>query len=235
MQNKFYLYLDRRLPLAMNQSKIYFCIIKTPINNKNTGKENIMKIELLQLPYGKEDLQPVISKETLEFHHGKHLAGYVTTLGSLVKDTPMQDKTVEEIIKEAPEGPVFNNAGQIYNHTYYFAQFRKAQVDNCPQGAVAELIDSHFGGFDAFKEQFTQAGVALFGSGWVWLSLDAEGKPVISKESNAGNPVKKGHKPLLVLDVWEHSYYIDYQNRRADHLKEVWSIIDWNVINDRLK
>jgi Fe-Mn family superoxide dismutase len=140
---------------------------------------------------------------------------------------------LEEIVKTA-DGGVFNNAGQILNHNLYFTQFRAPKADNKPTGVIAQWIDKQFGSFEAFKEEFVKKGTTLFGSGWVWLSADKDGKLVITQETNASNPVQRGLRPLLTFDVWEHAYYIDYQNRRPDHLNALWQIIDWDVVNERL-
>ena len=192
-----------------------------------------MKYELIKLPYEANALEPVISKETLGFHHGKHLNAYVNNLNGLIEGTKYENMPLEEIVKTA-EGGVFNNAGQILNHNLYFTQFRAPKVDNEPTKKIGELIEKQFGSFDAFKEEFTKKGATLFGSGWVWLSVDKDGKLQITQETNAGNPVQRGFKPLLTFDVWEHAYYIDYQNRRPDHLNSLWQIIDWDVVNERL-
>jgi Fe-Mn family superoxide dismutase len=137
---------------------------------------------------------------------------------------------LEEIVKTA-EGGIFNNAGQILNHNHYFMQFRAPKPDNKPTGVIAQWIDQQFGSFEAFKEEFTKKGATLFGSGWVWLSTDKDGKLVITQETNAGNPVQRGLRPLLTFDVWEHAYYIDYQNRRPDHLAALWQIVNWDFVN----
>lgn len=194
---------------------------------------NNMKYELIKLPYEANALEPVISKETLGFHHGKHLNAYVNNLNGLIEGTKYEEMPLEEIVKTA-DGGVFNNAGQILNHNLYFTQFRAPKADNKPTGVIAQWIDQQFGSFDAFKEEFTKKGATLFGSGWVWLSVDKDGKLQITQETNAGNPVQRGFKPLLTFDVWEHAYYIDYQNRRPDHLNALWQIIDWDVVNERL-
>ena len=191
------------------------------------------KYELIQLPYEANALEPVISKETLGFHHGKHLQAYVNNLNGLIEGTKYEEMPLEEIVKTA-DGGVFNNAGQILNHNLYFTQFRAPKADNMPTGVIAQWIDQQFGSFEAFKEEFTKKGATLFGSGWVWLSVDKEGKLVITQETNAGNPMQKGLRPLLTFDVWEHAYYIDYQNRRPDHLNALWQIINWDVVNERL-
>ena len=192
------------------------------------------KFELMALPYAMEALEPVISKKTLEVHHGKHLAGYVNNLNGLLEGSSMMDLSLEQIVCQATDG-VLNNAGQILNHELYFGQFCAPKTDNVPTSPLAEAIVRDFGSFEAFKEAFQKAGATLFGSGWVWLSADKEGKLVITQEANAANPVQKGLKPLLTFDVWEHAYYLDYQNRRPDHLAALWQIVDWNVIEKRYK
>ena len=192
-----------------------------------------MKYQLIQLPYEANALEPVISKETIGFHHGKHLQAYVNNLNAAIEGTKYEDMPLEEIVKTA-EGGVFNNAGQILNHNMYFLQFRAPKADNKPTGVIAQWIDQQFGSFEAFKEEFAKKGAGLFGSGWVWLSADKDGKLVITQETNAGNPVQRGLKPLLTFDVWEHAYYIDYQNRRPDYLKALWGIVNWDVVNERL-
>ena len=190
------------------------------------------KFELMALPYAVEALEPVISKQTLEFHHGKHLAGYVNNLNGLLLGSGFEEDSLEEIVCKA-SGGVLNNAGQILNHNLYFGQFCAPKADNRPTGKLAEAIERDFGSFEAFKEAFQKGGATLFGSGWVWLSADKDGKLVITQEANATNPVQKGLKPLLTFDVWEHAYYLDYQNRRPDHLAALWQIVDWNVIAKR--
>ena len=190
------------------------------------------KFELMALPYAPEALEPVISKETIAFHHGKHLAGYVNNLNALLEGSPLAGLPLEEIVLKA-EGGMLNNAGQILNHELYFGQFNAPNADNKPIGKIAEAIARDFGLFEAFKEEFQKKGVTLFGSGWVWLSADKDGKLVITQETNAANPIQKGLKPLLTFDVWEHAYYLDYQNRRPDHLAALWQIVDWETIEKR--
>ena len=193
---------------------------------------DMTKFKLMSLPYAMDALEPVISKQTLEFHHGKHLAGYVNNLNGLLEGSPLAGLPLEEIVLKA-EGGVLNNAGQILNHNLYFGQFTAPKADNKPTGKLAEAIVRDFGSFEAFKEAFQKGGATLFGSGWVWLSADKDGKLVITQEANAANPVQKGLKPLLTFDVWEHAYYLDYQNRRPDHLAALWQIVDWEVIEKR--
>ena len=190
------------------------------------------KFELMALPYAMDALEPVISKQTLEFHHGKHLAGYVNNLNGLLEGSPLAGLPLEEIVCKA-EGGMLNNAGQILNHNLYFEQFTGEPTKSAPTGQLADAIERDFGSFEAFKEAFQKAGATLFGSGWVWLSSDKDGKLLITQETNASNPVQKGLKPLLTFDVWEHAYYLDYQNRRPDHLAALWQIVDWSVIEKR--
>ncbi len=190
------------------------------------------KFVLMVLPYAAEALGPAISRETIGFHHGKHLAAYVNNLNGLLTGSGFEEATLEEIVCKATGG-ILNNAGQVLNHELYFAQFVAKPAKTEPTGALAEAIVRDFGSFEAFKEEFQKKGATLFGSGWVWLSADQDGKLVITQEPNAANPVQKGLKPLLTFDVWEHAYYLDYQNRRPDHLAALWQIIDWDIISAR--
>lgn len=190
------------------------------------------KFTLMALPYAADALEPVISRTTLGFHHGKHLAAYVNNLNALLPGSGFEEATLEEIVCQAAGG-ILNNAGQILNHELYFGQFSALKEGNEPKGALAEAIVRDYGSFEAFKDDFQKKGATLFGSGWVWLSADKDGKLVITQEPNAANPVQKGLKPLLTFDVWEHAYYLDYQNRRPDHLAALWQIVDWNVIEQR--
>lgn len=191
------------------------------------------KFELISLPYSPNALEPVISAETIAFHHGKHLQTYVNNLNALLPGSVFEDMTLEEIVSKS-EGGIFNNAGQILNHNLYFTQFRSPRENNQPNGRIAEAIVGQFGSFDAFREEFQKKGATLFGSGWVWLSSDSDGKLVITQEPNAGNPLTKGLTPLLTFDVWEHAYYLDYQNRRPDYQAALWQLIDWDEVNRRL-
>lgn len=194
----------------------------------------IMSYSMPQLPYANDALEPTISQETINYHYGKHLQTYVNNLNSLVPNTPYAGKTVEEIVITAPDGAIFNNAGQVLNHTLYFQQFTPAPTQLEPKGKLAEAIKRDFGNFENFKDQMTQAATTLFGSGWAWLAMDKDGNLSIIKEANGSNPLRQGMKPLLGFDVWEHAYYLDYQNRRTDHLANLWKIIDWQVIENRM-
>ena len=198
------------------------------------------KFELMALPYAPEALEPVISRETIGFHHGKHLQAYVDNLNK--SPSPIGEgslgelEVLEEIVRKAPAGALFNNAGQILNHEMYFLQFKPVgEAAHEPEGALAAQIVNQWGSVEAFKAEFEAKGVGLFGSGWVWLSADADGNLIITQEQGASNPVVKGLKPLLTFDVWEHAYYLDYQNRRAAHLSALWQIVDWKVIEKRLR
>jgi Fe-Mn family superoxide dismutase len=191
---------------------------------------------LIQLPYAMEALEPVISAETISFHHGKHLQAYVDNLNKLLPGSGFEGLSLVDIVRQAPAGAIFNNAGQILNHELYFTQFRPVgEAAQRPTGALAAQIEKQWGSLEAFKTEFETKGVGLFGSGWVWLSADADGSLVISQEHGASNPVVKGLKPLLTFDVWEHAYYLDYQNRRAAHLSALWQIVDWEVVEGRFE
>lgn len=190
----------------------------------------VMTFTLPELKYGKDALAPVISNQTIEFHHGKHHQTYVTNLNKLIVGTPFENETLETIVKQS-DGAIFNNAAQVWNHTFYFEQFasRPAPIE----GTLAGLIKGKWGSIDEFKKEFNAAGVAVFGSGWVWLVVDVTGDLKIVKSSNADTPLKQGMTPLMTFDVWEHAYYLDYQNRRADYLAALWQILDWKVIEKR--
>ncbi|MBQ8989798.1 MAG: superoxide dismutase, partial [Prevotella sp.] len=158
---------------------------------------------------------------------------YVNNLNGLLEGDPLAGLPLEEIVVKG-QGGILNNAGQILNHELYFGQFAAPKENNQPTGKIAEAITRDFGSFEAFKEEFQKKGATLFGSGWVWLSADKDGKLVITQETNAANPVQRGLKPLLTFDVWEHAYYLDYQNRRPDHLAALWQIVNWEVVESRL-
>jgi Fe-Mn family superoxide dismutase len=190
-----------------------------------------MKFELPKLPYEAGALEPVISKQTIDLHYGKHLQTYVTNLNNLIAGTKFENADLETIVRES-DGGIFNNAGQTLNHTLYFLQL-SPNGGGTPKGTLAAAIDKKFGSFDEFKKEFSNTAVTLFGSGWAWLAKDAKGELQILKESNAGNPLTKGLTPILTFDVWEHAYYVDYQNRRAEHVEKIWNIIDWNVVEKR--
>ena len=191
-----------------------------------------MSFTLLSLPYAQNALEPVISAQTIGFHHGKHLQTYVNNLNSLIPGTPWENLPLEQIVKESTGG-VFNNAGQILNHNLYFLQFRPAVEGNVPVGQLAAQIDEQWGSFEEFKKAFAAAGGSLFGSGWVWLGAASDGTLHITQEPGAGNPVTRGLKPILTFDVWEHAYYLDYQNRRPAYIEGLWSILNWEELEKR--
>lgn len=197
------------------------------------GSAFAQKFELMKLPYEADALEPVISAETMSLHHGKHLRAYVNNLNNMISGTKYESMTLEDIVANS-EGALFNNAGQTLNHNLYFTQFAP-NSGGTPTGEIMEAINVGWGSFDKFKEEFIKTATGLFGSGWVWLSKDKEGKLYITQEANGSNPVAHGLVPLLGVDVWEHAYYVDYRNDRASHLKAIWNIIDWNVINQRYK
>ena len=186
---------------------------------------------LLALPYAPDVLEPVISANTLSFHHGKHLQAYVDNLNKLLPGSGLEDLPLEQI--EAKSfGAIFNNAGQVLNHNLYFTQFCKGGAP-LPDGALKAQIEKQWGTIDAFKQDFESKGATLFGSGWVWLQANEKGELSIGQYANADNPVAHGLKPLLTFDVWEHAYYLDYQNRRAAHLFALWQILNWPEIEKR--
>ena len=191
---------------------------------------------LIDLPY--KSLAPVISDETLSFHHGKHLQGYVDNLNKLIAGTEFETMSLEEIVRHSGLDPesraVFNNAGQILNHELYFTQFTPAPHPGLDPGSpLCKQIVKQWGSVDSFKADFESKGATLFGSGWVWLQADEKGTLSIAQYAGADNPVAHGLKPLLTFDVWEHAYYLDYQNRRAAHLSALWGIVDWNETEKR--
>jgi superoxide dismutase, Fe-Mn family len=192
-----------------------------------------MTFELPKLPYKHDALVPFISAETIEFHYGKHHQTYVNNLNGLVPGTEFENSDLESMIRKA-EGTIFNNAAQVWNHTFYFESFSK-DGRKVPAGSLADEINRTFGSFESFKELFTKSAVTLFGSGWAWLTAKDDGTLQIVQESNAGNPLKKGLKPILTCDIWEHAYYIDYRNRRPDYVKSFWEIIDWDIISRRYR
>ena len=191
----------------------------------------IMTHSLPTLPYEMEALAPHMSRETLEYHYGKHLKTYIDNLNNLIVGTPFAEMPLEEICVKA-EGPIFNNGAQAWNHIFFFNSLTPTS-QGAPTGALAAAIDRDFGSLEAFKEQFGKAATSLFGSGWVWLCSDKAGKLSIIAEPNAGNPLKKGLTPLLCIDVWEHAYYIDYRNSRPEFIKNFWELVNWKVVEQR--
>lgn len=184
-----------------------------------------------ELPYAYDALAPQLSEETLRYHHDKHYAGYVAKLNELILDTPYEGQPLEDIILAA-DGAVYNNAAQAWNHAFYFEQL-SSDPQRVPTGALADAVVRTFGSVDALRERMNREAVGLFGSGWVWLAADRQGGLVIVSGPNAGNPLRQGLVPLLCIDVWEHAYYIDYRNRRADAVAALWDRIDWKTVGER--
>ncbi|MCG3461810.1 superoxide dismutase [Fe] [Xenorhabdus bovienii] len=191
-----------------------------------------MSFELPALPYAKNALEPHISAETLEYHYGKHHNAYVVNLNNLIKDTEFAGKSLEEIIKIS-EGGIFNNAAQVWNHTFYWNSL-SPNGGGEPTGKVADAINSAFGSFAEFKQQFTDAALKNFGSGWTWLVKKADGSVAIVNTSNAATPLTSEDKPVLTVDVWEHAYYIDYRNARPQYLEHFWALVNWKFVEENL-
>lgn len=187
-----------------------------------------MAFELPALPYDKKALAPYISEETLEYHYGKHHQAYVNTLNTLVPGTEFEGRTLEEIIK-ASSGGIFNNAAQIWNHTFYW-HCLKPNGGGEPTGALADAINKTFGSFEKFKEDFTKTAIGTFGSGWAWLVKKEDGSLALASTIGAGNPMTSCDKPLLTCDVWEHAYYIDYRNARPKYVEAFWSLVNWDFV-----
>ena len=189
-------------------------------------------IELPKLPYKRDALEPHISQRTIDFHYGQHHAGYVKNLNNLIENSRFEKMSLEEIIKNS-EGSIFNNAAQVWNHTFYW-NCMTPNANTKPQARLLNAIERDFGSFESFKQLFTKQAATLFGSGWLWLVQDNEGKLSLMQTSNAETPISQDNlKPLLTCDVWEHAYYLDYQNRRADALNALWNIIDWDIVESR--
>ncbi|HEV2613639.1 MAG TPA: superoxide dismutase [Fe] [Gammaproteobacteria bacterium] len=191
-----------------------------------------MTIELPKLPYAMDALAPHISKETLEYHYGKHHQAYVTNLNNLIPGTPFEGKSLEDIVKSSTGG-IFNNAAQVWNHTFYW-HCLSPKGGNEPTGKLADLITKNFGSFAAFKEQFTKTAIGTFGSGWAWLVKNPDGSLAITSTSNAGTPLTENKKALLTCDVWEHAYYIDYRNARPKYVEHFWNLANWEFVAGNL-
>ncbi len=210
---------------------MYPIILSFILTLMTTDTATATQFTVRELPYAYDALAPQVSEETLRFHHDKHYKGYVDKLNELLVDSPYAGRTLEEIIISS-DGPLFNNAAQAWNHEFFFDQLAPTPQTH-PTGALKEAIDRDFGSVDELKAQMNKAATTLFGSGWVWLAEDKSGNLAIVSEQNAGNPLRRGMKPLLCLDVWEHAYYIDYRNRRADAVAALWDNIDWKKVEER--
>jgi len=192
-----------------------------------------MTFKLPELPYSLDALEPYISKETLEYHYGKHHQAYVNKLNELTANSEFTGKSLEEIILKAPAGPIFNNAAQVWNHTFYW-HCMKPKGGGKPSGKLAEGIDQAFGSFEKFQQQLTEAGMTQFGSGWAWLVKNNDGQLEVVKTGNAGNPMTDKKTPLLTCDVWEHAYYIDTRNDRGKYINNFWQIVNWDFVAKNL-
>ena len=208
-----------------------FLLVTTFLPMMTTDSLSGSRFAVKELPYAYEALAPHVSAETMHYHHDRHYAGYVGKLNELVIDTPFADQPLEDIVQSA-DGALYNNAAQAWNHELFFEQL-SPQPQREPSPELRAAIDRDFGSLDALRTRMNQAAAGLFGSGWVWLATDSDGHLSILAEPNAGNPVRHGLIPLLGLDVWEHAYYIDYRNRRADAVAALWNVIDWACVSDR--
>ncbi len=194
-----------------------------------------MKFELPKLPYSFDALEPHISQKTIEFHYGKHHQTYVNKLNDLIKGSAFEGATLEQIVQKS-EGGIFNNAAQVWNHTFYFESFSpNGDEDRKPSGDLLKAIEQKYGSFEQFMDDFSHAATTLFGSGWAWLIKTKDGSLDIVQKSNAENPLQDGNTPLLTCDVWEHAYYLDYQNRRPDYINAFWKIVNWDIVEKRFK
>jgi superoxide dismutase, Fe-Mn family len=192
---------------------------------------------LPELPYSLDGLEPVLSKETLEYHYGKHHAAYINNLNGLIAGTDFENMPIEDIVARADAGPMFNNSAQAYNHTFYWYGMKPPVASNeanLPSDHIGQAINEAFGGFDEFKTQFSEIAAKHFGSGWAWLLKDSSGKLAMKGMHDADTPIKDGDTPLLALDVWEHAYYVDYRNKRPDYITAFWQLVDWSFVEKQL-
>lgn len=197
----------------------------------STANQQKAPFTLPELPYAADALAPYLSEETIRYHHGKHHQAYINNLNNLIKGTEFENMTLEEIVKKS-EGAIFNNAAQTWNHTIYFLSF-SPNARTKPEGRLAAAIDRDFGSYNKFREEFAKSAMSVFGSGWTWLAADKDGKLHIVNKANGGNPLTDGMNPLMGIDVWEHAYYIDYRNMRADSITAFWNILDWKEVEKR--
>lgn len=193
-----------------------------------------MKYKQPPLPYENNALEPAISERTVDIHYGRHEKAYIENLNRLITGSEFEDMELEDVILKTTPGPLLNNAAQAWNHIFYFFTF-SPDGGGEPEGELRKAIDRDFGSFDKFKKAFVDGGVGLFGSGWVWLAADNDGHLFILQGKNAENPIKDGLHPLLTFDVWEHAYYLDYENRRGEALDKLWEIVNWRIVEGRYK
>lgn len=189
---------------------------------------------LPELGYQLADLAPMMSQQTLTYHYGKHFQTYIDNLNRMVNGSHFEGLNIEDVVRKAPEGPMANNAGQVLNHQLFFEQFLPAKNAKMPSGDLLFLIEQSFGSFGKMREAMDNAAKQLFGSGWVWLTINAEGKMQVLSLPNGDNPLRHGLKPLLTIDLWEHAYYLDYQNRKDKYLENFWLLVNWHVVSKRL-
>ena len=189
---------------------------------------------LPELGYQLTDLAPMMSQQTLSCHYGKHFQTYIDNLNRMVNGSHFEGLNIEDVVRKAPEGPMANNAGQVLNHQLFFEQFLPAKNTKMPSGDLLFLIEQSFGSFGKMREAMDNAAKQLFGSGWVWLTINAEGKMQVLSLPNGDNPLRHGLKPLLTIDLWEHAYYLDYQNRKDKYLENFWLLVNWHVVSKRL-
>lgn len=196
-----------------------------------------MKKSLFHLPelgYQLTDLAPMMSQKTLSYHYGKHFQTYIDNLNMLIEDTKYEGLSLDDIVRKAPDGPIANNAGQVLNHQLFFEQFLPDKDAKMPSGDMLFLIEQSFSQFDTMRELMDKTAKSFFGSGWGWLAMDNEGKMQIIALPNGDNPIRHGLRPILTIDLWEHAYYLDYQNRRAEYLENFWLLVNWRVISKRI-
>jgi Fe-Mn family superoxide dismutase len=189
---------------------------------------------LPELGYQLTDLAPMMSYKTMSYHYGKHFQTYIDNLNRIINNSHFEGLSIEDIVRKAPEGPISNNAGQVFNHQLFFQQFLPAKDAKNPSGELLFLIQQSFGSVDAMREQMNQEAKNFFGSGWIWLAINDEGKMQVMSLPNGDNPLRHGWKPILTIDMWEHAYYLDYQNRKVDYLNNFWLIVNWHVISKRV-
>ena len=194
----------------------------------------IYPFHLPELDYQLGDLAPMMSQQTLSCHYGKHFQTYIDNLNRMVNGSHFEGLNIEDVVRKAPEGPMANNAGQVLNHQLFFEQFLPAKNAKMPSGDLLFLIEQSFGSFGKMREAMDNAAKQLFGSGWVWLTINAEGKMQVLSLPNGDNPLRHGLKPLLTIDLWEHAYYLDYQNRKDKYLENFWLLVNWHVVSKRL-
>lgn len=189
---------------------------------------------LPELGYQLSDLAPMISQQTLSYHYGKHFQMYIDNLNRMINGSHFEGLGIEDVVRKAPEGPLANNAGQVFNHQLFFEQFLPSRDAKVPSGELLFLIEQSFGSFDAMREKMNEEAKSFFGSGWTWLVMNEVGEMKVLSLPNGDNPLRHGWKPILTIDLWEHAYYLDYQNRRVEYLKNFWLLVNWHVVSKRV-